>query len=129
MRATLAGPLPQKGLEIPYVGSYEYSTFRGSQLQNLWVGESFEFGFGVDGSHVVAALGKSLAHRPAVDVGVEQELHVHPASPENHTLAARLRGWDHGRRDLMPLLRRAGVLLECLVYLAWVHLVVGEGEV
>jgi len=29
----------------------------------------------------------------------------------------------------VPPLRRARVLLECLVYLAWVHLIVGKGEV
>jgi hypothetical protein len=97
MRATLAGPLPQKGLEVPYVGSYEDSTFRGGQLQNLWVGEPFEFWFGVDGSHVVAILGKSLAHRPTGDVGAEQDPHPRSAYPKNGTLAVRLRGWDRGR--------------------------------
>ena len=96
MRATLTSLLPQKGLEILYVGHYDYSAFRGSQLQNLWVGESFEFCFGVDGSHVVAPLGKSLAHRPTGDVAVEQDLHPRPACPKNNTLAVRLRGWDHG---------------------------------
>lgn len=128
MRATLTSPLPQKWFEVLYVGGYEYSAFRDSQLQNFWVGEPFEFGFGVDGSHIVATLGKSLAHRPTGDVGVEQDLHLCPACPKNRTLAACLRRWDHGRRDLMPLLGRARVLLKRLVYLARVHLIVGEGE-
>jgi hypothetical protein len=129
MRVTLAGPLPQKGLEVPYVGGYEDSAFRGGQLQHLWVGEPLEFWFGVHGSHVVAILGKGLAHRPTGDVGVEQDPHPQPTWRVERTLAGRWRGWDHGRGDLVPLLRQARVLLERLVYLAWVRLVVGEGEI
>jgi hypothetical protein len=79
-------------------------------LRGGWGGTS-TFGFGVDGSHVVATLGKGLAHRRTEDVGVEQELHACPARLENRILAARLLRWDHGRRDLVPLLRRARDLL------------------
>ena len=55
-----------------------------------WWGGTSTFGFGVDGSHVVATLGKGLAHRRTGDGGVEQELHACPARLENRTLAARL---------------------------------------
>ncbi len=50
-------------------------------------------------------------------------------SPEMCTLAVCRRGRYHGRRDFVPLLRRAPVLFEGLVHLARVRLVVGEREV
>src|SRR5215203_2963409 len=44
-------------------------------------------------------------------------------------LAARRWSRYHGRRDLVPLFRRARIIFECLVYLARVCLVVGECEI
>ena len=55
MRATRACPLPQKRLEVPYVGSHEHPAFCNGQLQDLGVREPFEFGFGIQSPRVATA--------------------------------------------------------------------------
>jgi hypothetical protein len=78
----------------------------------------------------VPTLNEGLAHRPTGDVGVEQDPHSRlAAGPRGRTLPVCRWGRDHGRRDLVPLLRLARVLFERLLYLARVRLIVGEGEV